>query len=75
MGFTGDGMNDHHTDRATPVHLAGPSGAMMEKAAADYRGWVRGLFFPGRPGAILKEGAGITPGGCGCPRCWWDSLG
>ena len=32
----------------------------------------------GRPtatGMILKEGAGIMPGGCGCPRCWWDSLG
>ena len=26
-------------------------------------------------GTILKEGAGITPGGCGCPRCWWDSRG
>lgn len=26
-------------------------------------------------GTILKEGAGIMPGGCGCPRCWWDSLG
>ena len=23
---------------------------------------------------ILKEGAGIMPGGCGYPRCWWDSL-
>ena len=26
-------------------------------------------------GSIPKEGAGIMPGGCGCPRCWWDSLG
>jgi hypothetical protein len=25
----------------------------------------------GRP----EGGAGVIPGGCGCPRCWWDSLG
>ncbi len=24
-------------------------------------------------GTILKESAGIMPGGCGCPRYWWDS--
>ena len=26
-------------------------------------------------GTILEENAGVMPGGCGCPRFRWDSLG
>ena len=29
----------------------------------------------GRRAEARPPGRGIMPGGCGCPRCWWDSLG